>query len=283
MTSTTPDDASIEPPPPPRRRWPWVLGAIALVLAVGGGVIAYAWGGRGADEASVSDALSRFRRSDDQGTAGFLQPEPGVYTYRGSGTETLSILGVEQDWGPRVPATVSKTSPRCWRLGIEYSTNHRQEFDYCARGSTLVEMGGRTAQRFDFGVTKVDDLTEFSCTPPGVAIRVEAVPGDRWKQTCTGGSKQQGTTVTSSGFNRYLGIRRMKVGGQEIEAFAYRVDRRLSGDQSGTERNELWFAVGSGLPVRYVRNAHVDSPSPIGSVTYAEQGTLTLATLHPRR
>jgi len=285
VRSTEPDRTIAEPPPAPhrRRRWPWVVGVIALLLALGGGVIAYAWGGRGAGEASVSDALSRFRRSNDQGTAGFLQPESGVYTYRGTGTEALSVLNLEQHWGPKVPATVSKTSPNCWRLRIEYSTNHRQEFDYCTRGSTLLEMGGRTAQRFDFGVTKVDDLTEFTCRPPGVAVRVDAVRGDRWKQTCTGGSKQQGTTVTSSGTNRFLGIRRMKVAGQEIEAYAYRVDRRLTGDQTGTEHNELWFAVGSGLPVRYLRNTRVDSPSPIGSVTYSEQGILTLAVLHPSR
>ncbi len=277
------DDAPADAPARRRRRWPWIVGAVVALLALVGGVIAWSWGGRGAQEASVDDAISRFRRADDSGTGGFLQPAPGVYTYRGTGTERLSVLGAEQHWGPRVPVTVSATSPECWRLRIEYSNHHRQDFDYCARNATLLETGGRTAQRFDFKTFKVDDLTEFTCDPPGVAIRVNATRGASWRQSCAGTSVQRDTRVTSTGRNTFLGMRHLKVAGRTIEAYAYRNDRTLSGDQSGSEHNELWFAVGSGLPVRYTRDTTVESPSPLGAVTYSEHGTLTLATLVPER
>jgi hypothetical protein len=288
VTTIPTSDEDTEPGPESvparhRRRWPWIVGAVVVLFGVLGVVIATAWGGRDAREASVDDALSRFRRSDAGTDAGFLLPEPGVYTYRGIGTEQLSVLDAEQHWGARVPVTVSTTGKGCWTLRIDYSTNHRQDFDYCARDSTLVEMGGRTTQRFDFGFMQADDRTEFTCRPAGVAIRVDASAGERWKQTCTGHSDARDTDVTSSGTNRFLGVRHVKVAGRDIEAYAYRVDRTLTGDQSGVEHNELWFAAGSGLPVKYVRNTRVESPSPIGAVTYTEQGTLTLLTLHPRR
>lgn len=271
------------PAPSHRRRWPWIVGVVVVLLGLIGGLVAWSWGGRGAHQASVDDAISRFRRADDTGSGGFLQPTPGVYTYRGTGTERLSVLGAEQHWGPRVPVTVSATSPECWRLRIEYSNHHRQEFDYCARDATLLETGGRTAQRFDFKTFKVDDLSEFTCDPPGVAIRVHATRGASWKQSCNGASAQQHTRVTSAGTNRFLGLRHLTVAGHTIDAYAYRQDRTLTGDQTGTEHNELWFAVGSGLLVRYVRDTRVDSPSPLGTVTYTERGILTLATVVPRR
>jgi hypothetical protein len=264
------------------RRWPWVLGGLALILVVLGGVLAWMWGGRGADEASVQDALERFRDAQEQGDGRPLQPAPGVYVYDGTGTERLSVLGAEQQWGPDVPATVTARGSNCWNLRIEYSTNHRQEFDYCVRGTHLVEEGGRTEQRFDFGTFASDDVSVFTCRPPGIAIKVEAEPGDAWRQRCTGGSTTRDTRVVSAGTNTFVGIRTLRVGGVEVDAFVYRIDRTLAGDQSGTEHDVMWFAVDSGLPLRYRRDAQVRSPSPLGAVDYTEAGTLTLTDLTPR-
>ena len=38
----------------------------------------------------------------------------------------------------------------------------------------------------------------------------------------------------------------------------------------------------TGLPVRMTWNLRIDSPSPIGSVTYTEEGTWTLDSMQPR-
>jgi hypothetical protein len=254
-----------------------------VLCAVVGGFLAFVWGGRGADGASVGDALDRFRAAQQQGDGRPLEPEPGVYVYRGQGSEKLSVLGAAQEWGEQIPATVSSTGPHCWKLRIEYSTHHRQELDYCVRGTHLEEQGGRTEQRFDFGAFAVDDTSVFTCDPPGVAVKVEAEPGDRWRQSCSGGSTSQDTEVTSSGPNRFVGVRSVRVGDRRVDAFVYRQDRTLTGDQTGTEHNEIWFAVDTGLPLRYHRDTDVESPSPFGTVGYREVGTLTLTDLRPRR
>jgi hypothetical protein len=274
---TTPDA------PIRRRRWPWVVGALVLVLALAGGALAWIWGGKGADQASVGDALTRFRAAQARGDANPLQPAAGVYRYRGTGTESLSVLGARQSWGPVIPVTVTTTGPGCWTVRIDYSTNHRQELDYCERGTRLLELGGRTRQKFDFGAFAADDTQAFVCDPPGVAVQVAAQPGDSWKQSCTGGSTTQNTRVVSAGPNTFLGVRTLRIAGKPVEAYVYRTDRTLSGDQSGREHDEMWFAVETGLLVRYRRDSKVRSPSPVGDVTYRETGTMTATTLTPRR
>lgn len=253
------------------------------MLGLGGGVLAWTWGGRDADQASVEDALDRFRRAESEGDGSPLRPDPGVYVYRGDGSERLSVLGASQHWGTRVPATVSTDGGDCWRIRIEYSTHHRQELDYCVDGTHLEEHGGRTEQRFDFGAFAVDDVSVFTCRPPGVALKVEAEPGDHWRQSCSGGSTGQQTEVTSAGTNRFLGRRRLTIGGTSVEAVVYRQDRTLTGDQTGVERSEIWFALDSGLPLRYSRQTEVESPSPLGPVSYTERGTITLLSLAARR
>ncbi|MGZ8762373.1 MAG: hypothetical protein ACXW2Y_03510 [Acidimicrobiia bacterium] len=267
-----------------RRRWPWVvLAVVVVVLATCGGAVVLLWGGRGADEASVDEAVLRFRDNRDTGASGFLAPEPGVYTYRGGGTERLSVLDASQQWGPRLPVTVTATDLGCWTFRVEYSTNHVQETFYCARDRLLEETGGRTKQRFDFGAFAIDEVQDFACRPPGQTIRVAARQGDSWQQSCTGHSVERGTTVTVAGTNTFLGRERVRVGGSSVEADHYRVDRTLTGDQTGTERAEFWYAARSGLPLRIRRDVRVESPSPLGAVVYTESGTLTIGSVTPRR
>lgn len=255
---------------------------LGLVATIGIG-LAVVWGGRGAEEASLDDAVARFRDRQASGGAGFLRPAEGVYTYRGSGDEKLSILGASQHWGPTLPATVLASGEDCWVFSVEFSTNHTQETTYCPNGNGLDEAGGRTLQRFDFGAFAVDDVNTFTCEPRAETIRVAAEPGDHWRQSCTGHSSSQGTTVTSAGPNTFVGLDRIRVDGELVDAFHYRQERTLSGDQTGTSRDDVWFDADNALPLRIKRDVQVESPSPLGAITYTEAGTLTLDSLEPRR
>jgi hypothetical protein len=259
------------------------VGIASVVLLAAGGFLAWVWGGGGAQEESVDDALARFRSAQAHGRANPLQPAAGVYRYRGQGSESLSVLGAHQSWGRTVPVTVSPRADGCWTVRLDYSTHHRQDLDYCEQGARLLEMGGSTTQRFDFGAFAVDDTSTFVCDPPGIAVKVGAAPGDRWRQSCSGGSTAQHTTVTSAGPNTFLGVRTIRIAGRDVDAYVYRTDRTLTGDQSGREHNEMWFAVDNGLLLRYRRDSHVSSPSPVGSVDYTERGTVTATELTPRR
>jgi hypothetical protein len=257
--------------------------AFAGAALVGGAWFVAAWSGRGAEPASVDDAVEEFRRDHataDAG-AGILRPVAGVYTYAAAGTERLSFLDTTQRWGDTMPATVAHTG-ECWRLRIEYSSHHWQEWDLCPVDGRLEESGGRTFQSFDFVVFSESDTVEFTCDPRGVVVRTEAAAGETWEQTCSG-SGTRGTTTVSSGTNTYVGLETVRIGARNVEAYRYRSERVIGGDQQGAETFESWYATTDGMLLRGTRALEVRSPSPIGDVTYTEVGSFVLTALEPAR
>ena len=85
-----------------------------------------------------------------------LRPAPGVYQYRGEGTEHLDKPPLTQSQGPDIPGTVTHLEGGCWRLRVDYSTNHWQSWDYCPAGTGLTERAGAFFQRLDLVVAQVE-------------------------------------------------------------------------------------------------------------------------------
>jgi len=272
----------------PRRVAKWIASLSVVGLAA---FLVVTWVGRGADEASTTEQLRRFRDAQANQdrtttaqvpTAGFRPPDAGVYSYAATGTERLSLLNTSQLWGPTIPATVSLRADSCWTLRLNYSTHHWEDQRYCSAGRTLLEEGGTTFQTFDFGALAVTDTTVFTCDPPGDAARIFAAPGQSWARSCTGASAEHGTHVTSAGRNTFVGKESLDIGGTEVSALHYRRKRTLTGDQRGTEDTHYWFSGDTGLPLRSTKDTKVASPSPIGDVTYTEVGEFELDSLTPR-
>jgi hypothetical protein len=262
-----------------------VGGIVALVLAVAfGGWFAWRWRERGPNEASVGEAVSRFRTSStvDEGVAP-LRPPAGVYTYSGSGTEHLSFLATSQGQGPKIPGTVTHRGSNCWTFEVEYNSFHRQTWDWCTRDGRLIERGGTTNQKFDFVAFKVDETSRFTCDPPIVVIDPDAETGTKWKARCTGHSVTSDADVTTAGTLRFVGRETVNVAGEHVPALHYRSTRELTGDQTGSERNDTWYAADNGLPLRNRRDIRVVSPAPapLNEVTYTEKGEWELTSLVP--
>ena len=53
--------------------------------------------------------------------------------------------------------------------------------------------------------------------------------------------------------------------------------RPYQGAQVGTDRSDVWFQVGTGLPVRNRRTISAATDTPVGSSTYTEVGEFQLA------
>lgn len=264
-----------------RPRW---IACLIVVGVLAGGAIAFAisWSHRGANEASIENAVDKFRRNHGASTAGFLRPAPGVYTFVGTGTEKLSLLATTQHWGPRIPVTVTEGMNSCWAFRVDYSTHHWQSVRYCAKGRVLQQTGEATSQTFDFVAFTASDANDIVCDPPVDRIRVDAQPGARWAVACDGHSTSRGTKFHAAGTDTFVGIEKLRIGGEVVPAYHYSVDRTLSGDQSGSEHYDMWYSVLNGLPLKTDRRVTVESPSPIGAVTYTEHGTYTLSSLTPR-
>src|SRR4029078_10920165 len=112
------------------------------------------------------------------------------------------------------------------------------------------------------------------CDPPFVALNPRARVGDSVATHCSGHSETTGTDMSSVGTMQYAGRANLDIAGRHVPALHYIADRTLTGDQSGREHVEMWFAERNGLPWRHEREIGVASPAPapLNSVTYEERG-----------
>lgn len=230
----------------------------------------------------MDKAVAEFRKKHGAADSGFLRPAAGVYTFQGTGTEKLSLLSTTQHWGPRIPVTVATETNGCWSFRIDFSTHHWQSFRYCPMGRTLQQTTEQTFQSFDFVAMTVSDLNETTCSPAIDRVRIDAKPNERWNVACAGRSPNRGTTFHAEGTDAFVRLETLKVGTDSVPTYHYHVERTVTGSQNGTEKDEIWFSVADGLPVRTDRQVVVHSPSPIGTVTYTESGSYSLVSLKPK-
>ena len=265
-----------------RRRWVIILGGIVALLIVAVAVFAYLWSRSGAHPVSVDEARRRFESGNGTAArAARFTPAEGVYRYTGSGSESLSSPPKSQDEGPSIPGTVTQLGHECWKLRLDYSSNHWREWKFCVRDNALTEVANRVSQRWDFVVSTIENHTKMTCSPPSVILVPDPVPGSSWPASCSGTNSAISGTTVSSGTHRFVGREPVAVGKAEVDAFHFRDERTVSGAQTGTEMFDFWLAA-DGLPVQGRQRIQVDSDSPIGKVTYTQESEFSLVRRVPR-
>jgi hypothetical protein len=265
-----------------RRRWLVVVGIVVAVVAAALATFAYLWTHSGARPVSVDEARRRFRSDTaDADAAARFTPAEGVYAYTGSGSESLSSPPKSQGEGPGMPGTVIHVGRDCWKLRLDYSSNHWREWKFCVRDDALTEVANRVFQRWDFVVSTIENHTVMTCAPPSVVLVADPRPGSVWPASCSGTNSQISGLTVSSGTHRYVGREPVTVGTASVDAFHFRDERTVSGAQSGTETFDFWLAA-DGLPLKGRQRIQVDSDSPIGQVTYTQEGEFSLVRRSPR-
>ena len=229
---------------------------------------------------SMSQAIGNYHsdRAADPGT----HPLPGVYSYRGSGTDSLSLPPLSQAEGPTLPGTVEVQGDGCWSFRIDYSTNHWQSWSYCGHPTGLVETGGLVWQRWMVGPVAETNLSTLRCSPGLLSIPSASTVGESWPARCTGTSTQIHGTLVSAGITRFVGHPNLTIAGHKIPAVHVEVRWKLNGPQVGTERDDLWFDAKSGLPLQDRRSIRVRTATPFGASIYTENGEFVLRTLTPK-
>jgi hypothetical protein len=281
--------AAAGPDPAARRRRRRLIGAAVVggVLIAGVATLVLLWTQVSTRPVTVEEARERADLSGPEGDpspeATPFRPAVGIYRYRGEGSERLDKPPTSQRQGPDIPGTLTHLDDRCWRLRVDYNTEHWQSWDYCSTGDGLTESAGAFFQRLDLVVTQVETSSSYTCDPPVDAIRAEQQAGDRWMQECRGTSTGTDGEVVSTGPYTYLGTETLDIGGVEVEALHYRRSRTLTGGQSGSEDIDVWFQTETGLILQNEREITVRSDSLIGGVTYEESGSFTLVSMSPTR
>ncbi len=260
-----------------------VLGAVAVVVLLGAGAaVVVALTRNRARPVSISDAQRRLPSTTGREVAAG-RPAPGVYEYRGSGTERLSLPPLSQKEGPTIPGSVVWAGAAgCWRFRLDFSTNHWQDWTYCRQGNDVVERGGRSWQRWMIGPQAFTNLTTSRCDPGTMVLPTPRTPGQEWSARCAGTSGQVKGVGVSAGPYRFVADEDLKVGGTTVRAAHFLRLRTMTGAQQGTERSDVWFAADTGLPLRNRRTIRAKTDTVVGSSTYTEVGQFELVSLHPR-
>lgn len=279
-----PDDREAAPRRSRHHRLRWVLAAIALVILAGAGMFVYRWYHSGAQALPTSVAIERYRHETGAGTNG-VGPAPGVYSYRGSGIETISLPPKSQSEGPSIPGTVIGLPGGCFEFRLDYSDRHWQSWDYCVRSGAL-ESPSRAGYYYywDFVAFHVDDTSTFHCSPAVVTIPADIVPARHEVVACTGSNNNLATgPVAMRGTSTVVGTTNVTVGRQEVPAVHVAERVTFSRGQSGFNTANTWFSTATGLPLRGTWQTVVSTPSPIGRSTLDAHGDFTLTSLTPRR
>ena len=229
---------------------------------------------------SMSQAIRRYHSAPaaDPGT----HPLPGVYSYQGSGTDSLSLPPLSQSEGPTLPGTVEIKGDGCWSFRIDYSTNHWQSWTYCGHPIGLMETAGQVWQRWMIGPVAETNLSTLRCSPGLLSIPSSSAVDKAWPALCTGTSTQIHGTLVSAGTTRFVGLPNLTIAGHTVPAVHVEVSWKLRGPQVGTERDDLWFDAQSGLPLQNHRSIQVRTKTPFGPSTYTENGEFVLSSLRPK-
>jgi len=236
---------------------------------------------------SLDDALEAFRNGDSSAVesigAVVTRPPSGVYQADASGKASISFPPTSQNYGASVPVTVTHRGDSCWTTTVDFNTAFQQRWDYCIENGVLTEHGNYTTTAWDLGAASITNKSEFLCSPPGTLIS----PGERRNEVstyiCSGTSDNIEGTTTSSVTFESLGMATLTVGDTQVPTFHYKERDELTGPQRGSTVIDYWYAAADMLLVRMERHIDLRTNSPVGDVTYREDGEWQLSTLTPSR
>lgn len=273
------------------RRRPLLLGlsviAVAVIVVLVG-TMASLWLTRDTPGArSIEDALAEFRNGDPTAIESLgpvvRRPEPGVYLASGNGRASIDFPPTSQSYGVTIPVLVRYEPGDCWTTEVDFNDAFRQTWFHCLVDGDVVERANRTSTRWDLGVLSVQENAVFDCDPPGVIIRSGERRTEVSRSTCTGTSDAISGRTTSEVEYSMVGAEPITIDGVVVPTFHYSEVDTLTGAQRGTTTIDYWYSIESFLLVRMERSIRLRTDSPVGTVTYTENGSWQLETLLPRR
>jgi hypothetical protein len=255
------------------RFWLLGMGAVVLVAAVAAGVWFFVLRSP-ATQLDLRQALRLYRQAQRPGSAGFPDlPPAGVYRYRTTGGEQLSIGGISRSFPSATNMIV--TDARCATLEWIPITQHMEGLVECRQGNGALGIAEALSYEQIAGTQTTSDIR---CPAGTYLVPPDPSVGDRWHTTC----HSPGQNVVFSG--RVLGTSSVDVGGHEVPALHTNLTLSFSGSESGTNPNDYWVSLEDGMILRQSETVDVSQRTgPLGSVRYTEQMAITLNSLTPAR
>ncbi len=235
---------------------------------------------------SISSAIKQFRDKTSipqSASNSFLRPAAGVYRAVGQGGEKIAFPPNSQSDGAVLPITVRDLANGCWNWRIDYNTAHWHEYTFCPKDAQLLLVSQQNFQSWDFGMTHITNLGEFTCTPARPIVEQQPQAGKTYMHYCTGKNSAVAGASITDGPATFVGVTTLNIGGTPVRAIHQDRVQSLSGSQRGEIHEDWWFATDTGLPLRAERHYTVTSDSPLGTINYTENGSWQLSSIRPEQ
>jgi len=250
------------------------VGFAVLLVAVGFGVWLFVLRSPGT-QVDLREAVRQFRASQGADLTGSdtTLPAAGVYQYRTTGGEQLSVGGISRGFPSVTPMIV--TDSGCATMTWEPLVQHMEGLVICPTAGGALVIEALPSSEVIAGTRTTTDIRCPSGTyfvPPG------ATRGERWRATCHAGSEKvvlSGLVVCPS---------EVTVAGQRVPALHTTLSLAFSGSQKGSNPNQYWVSPQNGMILRQRETVDMaEGSGPFGPVHYSEDMTIALTALHPAR
>jgi hypothetical protein len=250
------------------------MGIAVLIIAVATGAWFFFLRSPGT-QLDVRQALRLYRQSEQNPDPSSPQlPPPGVYRYRTTGNENLSIAaGIFRSFPNMTNAIV--TDAKCATVRWEPLVEHVEGQVECPAGGGALNLASFPSSEQIAGITTNMNL---DCPAGTYLVPPNAAVGKRWKATC----HAPGQVVQLTG--RVVGFGSVTVGGRAVPSVHTHLSMSYSGSEAGTSPSDYWVSVEDGMILRETESVDVrQSAGPLGSVHYTEQMAISLQSLTPSR
>ncbi len=266
------------------RRWPWLLGAGLVIVAVVA-VLVYRRYHDDVRPVTIDQAIDDYDQStaapataatvaseapapSSTSLATIELPTPGVYRYAATGHEGVDALGGVQHDYPAETAVVVTPEGCGVRVSWTPFEERTEGWDVCLRDGGIAIVGYTSTHEF-FGTP---DVKHLSC--PDAWLLAPATEVDA-TSTCNGdGLTEQRTTTV-------IGPTTVMIDGVEVDAIDLTVAVVTSGSTNGSTTRHLVLHARTGIPLQWTDTVGNTTSTAIGDVHYTETFTLTATSLTP--
>jgi hypothetical protein len=245
---------------------------LAFVIVVSAGGTAWAFVFRTVSSpVGLREALRIYRREQTEKMFQTLLsrlPSPGVYSYRTTGGESLSIPGMDRSFPPTTSMIV--TGGNCATVSWVPLTQHTETATECAGPGDGFTVPRLVTQESIAGSNTTSTVV---CPATAYLLPPDASPGKKWAATCALQSPAEKVTLAGEA----LGRSTMSIAGHSVSVEHTRVTLTFEGSQAGTSPTDFWIVPSNGLLVQEKEAASITS----GGVHYSENMLSALTSLSP--
>lgn len=255
------------------RLWTGAIGIAAILVAVIAGAWFFVLRSPGS-QLSQSQALELYQKTQKAtGLAVAHLPEPGVYRYRTSGNEQLSVGGINRIFPEttEIIVTDGKSATMQWEPFLQ----HIEGLVECREHNNALTIP--TASSYE-AIAGTATNSIINCPTTTYFIPPDPVVGEQWKSTCHSGKER----IVLTG--RVIAFTSIRLGSSVLPTLHTRLTYSFSGAETGTNPNDYWVAISSGLILRQQESVDITQQAgPLGNVRYTERMNIELATAIPMR